>query len=84
MPRTFAAVFLLNLIASTSLALLLGPRANWQYGLHVGLCVGATFVGTALGITYLFELRPLRLFFINAAYQTIVFAAMGLILGSWH
>jgi uncharacterized protein DUF1761 len=36
------------------------------------------------GITYLFESRPLKLWLINAGYQTVVFTIMGAILGAWH
>ena len=31
-----------------------------------------------------FEMRPLKLFLINAGYQTVNFSAMGVILGAWH
>jgi hypothetical protein len=34
-------------------------------------------------VIYLFEQRPLRLFFINAGYQIVNFTVMGLILGVW-
>jgi hypothetical protein len=45
---------------------------------------GITFIGVALGITYLFEQRPLRLLLINCGYMTLNFSAMGAILGAWH
>ncbi len=45
---------------------------------------GATFVSTALAVTYLFEARPLRLWLITAGYQTLNFTLMELILGAWH
>jgi len=32
----------------------------------------------------LFEARPFRLLLINGAYQTLMFAGMGLILGAWR
>lgn len=82
--RTFGLTALLNLIAATSLAMFIGPQADWYFGLFAGFMTGLTFVSTALGVTYLFELRPLRLFLINAGYQTVNFSAMGLILGAWH
>ena len=32
----------------------------------------------------IFESRPLKLWCINAGYQTVVFTVMGTILGAWH
>jgi hypothetical protein len=84
MARTFSLTYVLNLIASVSLAMFLGPKADWLFGLIAGLLTGATFVSTALGITYLFEQRSLRQFLINAGYQTVNFATMGVILGAWR
>ena len=82
--RTFGLTALLNLIASISLAMFIGAQGDWYFGLFAGFMTGLTFVSTALGVTYLFEMRPLRLFLINAGYQTVNFSAMGLILGAWH
>jgi hypothetical protein len=38
----------------------------------------------ALGVTYLFEHRSLKLFLINAGYQVVTFTVMGAILGAWR
>jgi hypothetical protein len=84
MAKTFGLTYLLNLIAATSLVMFLGPQSTWQSGLLYGALTGITFVSTALGITYLFEQRPLQQFLINGGYQTVNFAAMGVILGAWH
>ncbi|HTE42525.1 MAG TPA: DUF1761 domain-containing protein [Steroidobacteraceae bacterium] len=85
MARTFGLTFVLNLVASASLAMLLSdPTFGWQQGLFYGAITGLTFVSTALGITYLFEQRPLSQFLINAGYQTVNFATMGVILGAWR
>ena len=55
-----------------------------QFGLFAGFMTGATFVATALGVTFLFEGRPLSLWLIDAGYQTLNFTVMGAILGGWH
>ncbi len=81
--KLYGTTFALNLIASCSLAMFLGPSATLKFGVMAGLLTGLTFVSTALGVTYLFEFRPFSLFAINAGYQTLVFTAMGAILGAW-
>ncbi len=80
----FGLTFVLNVVAAISLAMLLGPERTWKMGLMYGAITGITFIGTAIGITYLFEQRPLSQFLINVGYQTVNFATMGVILGAWH
>ena len=52
------------------------------FGLVAGLATGLGFVGLALGVNYLFEGKPLKLWLINAGYNTVVFSVMGLIIGA--
>lgn len=82
--KVYGLTYVLNVIAATSLVMFLGPERTWQTGLIYGAITGATFVSTALGITYLFESRSLKHFLINAGYQTLNFAAMGVVLGAWR
>ena len=82
--RTFGLTALLNVVAAISLAMFIGPQADWYFGLFAGFMTGLTFVSTALGVIYLFEQRSLRLWLINAGYQTLNFSVMGVILGAWH
>lgn len=79
----YGATVLLNLVAAVSLAMFVGG-GDLRFGLFAGFMTGATFVATALGVTFLFEGRPLRLWLIDAGYQTLNFAVMGAILGAWH
>ena len=81
--RVYGLTLLLNLVAAASLGMFIGG-GDLAFGLFAGLMTGATFVSTALAVTYLFEDRPLRLWLINAGYQTLNFTVMGLILGAWH
>lgn len=83
MGLTFGLTAVLNLIIATSLAMFIGG-GDWQFGLFAGLAAGLTFVAMALGVIYLFESRPLKLWLVNAGYQTVVFTVMGTILGAWH
>ncbi len=81
MALIFATAFVLFLVAATSLAMLLGPETNLTAGLSIGLIVGATYVATATGVTYLFERKSLLLYLINAGYQVVAFTLMGAIIG---
>jgi hypothetical protein len=36
-----------------------------------------------MGVTYLFEARPLKLFLVDAGYHAVTFVVMGGILGIW-
>jgi hypothetical protein len=82
--KTFGGAFVLQFLAVTALAVLLGTDGTWQSGLQIGLLIGLFWIATAYGITYLFEQRSLRLFFINAGYNIVFFALVGTLIGYWH
>ncbi len=84
MPRTFGGTFVLQFFAVIALAVLVGTDSSWQSGLSAGLVIGIFWIATAYGITYLFEQRTLRLFLINAGYNVVLFAIVGIIIGAWH
>ena len=82
--RLFVCAYVVNVIVAFGLAFLLGHDRSWQGGAHTGLFVSVMFMATAIGMTYLFERRPLKLFLINAGYQLVNCVVMGAILGAWH
>ena len=84
MPMTFGTTFLLQFLAVTALAALIGSGATWMSGLQTGLTVSVFWVATAYGITYLFEQRSLRIFLINSGYNVVLFTIVGTIIGAWH
>ncbi len=84
MGKVYGTTLLLNLVIATSLAMFIGQSASLADGLFAGFMAGFTYVAAALGVIYLFESRPLRLWAINAGYQVILFTLMGVILGAWH
>jgi len=84
MRPVLAGTAVLQFVAATALAAFLGAGSTWQTGLQSGLVVGICWIATAYGVTYLFELRSLRLFSINAGYYIVTFAAMATIIGAWH
>lgn len=83
MGKIFGGSFILSLIISFVFVLFLGPERNGIVGASAGFMTGLFWVATAMGITYLFERKTLKLFLINAGYHVITFTIVGLILGIW-
>jgi hypothetical protein len=84
MAKTFGGTIILEAIAAIALSAFIGREATWMEGLHTGLWVGLLWIGTAYGITYLFEQRPLRLWLINAGYYIVLYSIMGTIIGAMN
>lgn len=82
--RVFGGAFVLALVMALNLAAFVGPTATAAFGAMAGLAAGLGWVAAGLGVTYLFERRPLKLFVINAGYHVVTFTWMGLLLGAWH
>ncbi len=74
--------FILEVIMAFNLAAFIGTDADWLFGLFAGLATGLGFVSLAFGVNYLFEGKSFKLWLINAGYNTVVFAVMGLIIGA--
>jgi hypothetical protein len=83
MAVTFGGAYALNLVAASGIALQNGAHTGWMFGLHVGLMGAFFFIAPALGVIYLFEQRPFKLWLINAGYQIVNFSAMGAVIGAW-
>jgi hypothetical protein len=80
---TFGGAYALNVVAAAGIALLNGSHEGWLFGLHTGLAGAFFFIAPALGVIYLFEQQPFRLWLINAGYQIVNFSAMGAVIGAW-
>ena len=83
MGMVFTAALLLALVMSFNLAAFLQGPPNLTWGIVAGALAGIGWVATAMGVTYLFEARPLKLFLIDAGYHAVSFMVMGGILGVW-
>lgn len=59
----------------------LEPDPNVQRSFVVGLVVGVGWVATSFGVNYLFAGRRLTLFAVDAGYNVVLFALMGLVIG---
>lgn len=73
---------ILELIMAFNLAMFIGRNADWQFGLFAGVAAGLGWVSLAFGVNYLFEGKSFKHWLINAGYNTLVFAIMGLIIGA--
>ena len=73
--------FVLMLIAAAVLAFALEPDPTIPRSFVVGLIVGVGWVATSFGVNYLFAGRRLALFAVDAGYNVVLFALMGLIIG---
>lgn len=83
MLKVFGLSFLLSLIASLNLELFIGAEADIAYGGIAGFLAGVGWVGTMLGILYLFERRSFKAFLINGGYCILALTLMGVVLGAW-
>lgn len=84
MVKVFGLAILATLIVAFNLAAFLGPEASLVSGAFYGFLAGAGWVAMAFAVNDLFEGRTLRLFAINAGYQTLSFTLMGAIIGVWN
>lgn len=82
MPRTFGGSLLLALFAAIILDTFIGGEATPVLGAMAEFFAGIGWVGAFLGILYLFEMRSMKAFVINAGYCTIALTGMGAILGT--
>lgn len=80
-PGTFVTSFILQLVAASMIAALLGPSATGSEGMLLGAVISVSFVFTAMGITNLFERRRLHLIAINSAFHIVCYTMMGFIIG---
>jgi len=83
MSLIFGTSIVLTLIIALNLAAFLGPKADFSFGLFAGAATGIGFISAAIGVTYAFSGKSLKLFFIDAGYWTVVLILMGAILGVW-
>jgi hypothetical protein len=76
----FGGAAVLSILAAAVFSLFLGPRPELGFAIGAGLSAGLCWVAASLGIFYLFERRPLRLWLINGGYAAVQFTLYGAIL----
>lgn len=81
--RVFGGAFALQLCMALNLAFFLGPDPTIGFALGASFAAGFGWVALGMGVTFLFERRPLGLWLIDGGYHAVAFLVMGLILGAW-
>jgi hypothetical protein len=83
MGKIFGFAALAQLVIAINLAAFIGPKGDVAFGLFAGFAAGLGWVAMSLGVIYLFEQRPLKLWLINSGYQVVAYTVMGGVLGAW-
>ncbi|MDD3079637.1 MAG: DUF1761 domain-containing protein [Paludibacter sp.] len=82
LPLIFGGTAVLHLIALAALNLVCSGIGAWN-GLLTGLLVSGVWTLTAMGGTYLFANRSLKILAIDAGMYIVLFSLSGLIFGIW-
>jgi len=81
-PKTFGLSLVLAFIAALILEFFIGAEADLAFGTMAGFFAGFGWVSTMLGILYLFEMKSLKAYLINAGYCIFSLTIMGAVLGA--
>lgn len=81
--KTSGLSLILAFIAALILEMFIGVQTNLAFGVSAGFFAGFGWVATMLGILYLFEMRSLKAYMINAGYCIVALTVMGAVLGAW-
>ncbi|MGH7443371.1 MAG: DUF1761 domain-containing protein [Longimicrobiales bacterium] len=79
MAMIFGTTAVLQLIAAAVLSMFIGPDPELSYAIMAGFAVGAFWIATSLGTTYLYEQRPFAHWAVNASYNVVTYTVWGLI-----
>jgi len=83
-PQMFVLLFVLQLVAASGFALLLGPEPDLTVAVRQAVIVGICLVAASLAVNDTFENRPWRHWLIDSGYHVVRFVIFGLILAAWH
>jgi len=79
--KIFGVSFILIFIGAVVFSMFLGPDPGLGFAVGAGAAAGIAWVAFSFGVNYLFELKPLRLFFINGGYHAMQFVLFGVAFG---
>jgi len=83
-PQMFVLLFVVQLVAASGFALLLGPAPELTFAVRQALIVGICLVAGSFAVNDQFENRPWLHFVIDSGYHVVRFVVFALILGFWH
>jgi hypothetical protein len=85
LPIMLSVTLVLNLIITIAIGMLIYKTGVDTFigGIKLGLLCAVAFVCTTLGITFLFESRPFKLFLIDAGYHTTGILIASVIIALW-
>ena len=84
MARIFGGAFILEFIMAFNLAAFLSDSNDLTWGITAGALAGIGWVAAAMGVTYLFERKSMKLFLIDAGHIVLGLAVVGSIVGAWR
>ena len=81
----FATALVMAFVMATAISCVvqLTGKQTALRGVKVGVLLWAGFELTAYATEYIFEVRPISLFFVNAGYWLLGMMLMGAIVGGW-
>ena len=82
-PMMFVWSILVSLVIAVTLAKLIS-ESSVEYGLKVGLGVGAGVGAAILAQNYVYEMKSVKFWLINAGYVIIGLGVMGTIIGAFQ
>jgi sterol desaturase/sphingolipid hydroxylase (fatty acid hydroxylase superfamily) len=85
LPIMLSVTFVLSFIICVAIALLTFKTGvdTFLGGIKMGLLCAAGFVFTTLGITFMFEGKPMKLFVIDAGYHATGILVAAILLAVW-
>jgi hypothetical protein len=85
LPIQFAVALLCSFVTAAVLSVCIQASGEQTFfrGIKVAAVLWLGFIATTLAKDYIFEVRPLSLFAINAAYGLCDLVLMGAIVGAW-
>jgi len=88
MGKTFGGSLVLMCFMALGLAFCIPaiatPEVTALTGMKCGILMGIFLSAASIGINYLYQMKSLKLFFIDANYQIIFLGIEGAIIGAWH
>ena len=86
MTQKMIASFVINLVFATTLCVILSRMglSGWMSGLKVGALLAVGIGAMSLANAFLWESKPLPVFFVDAGYTFVGISMMSVIIAVWH